>query len=130
MSVDVTKVWDDGDNADGNRPATVTVHLLAGGKDTGKVLVLGETTEWKGTFKDLDKYDADGNAIKYTVKEDVPADYTCEITGDAAKGFTITNTADVPDTGDHNDMFFWSGAMIVSLMAVAFLATKRRKEEA
>ena len=128
IEVKVVKVWEDGDGAE-NRPATVTVHLLADGKDTGKTLVLGETTKWEGTFEKLDKYGSDGKAITYTVKEDVPKDYTVEYSGDMTKGFVITNTADVPDTGDHNDMFLWSGAMITSLLAVVFLASKKRKEE-
>ena len=55
--------------------------------------------------------------------------YLADVTGDMTKGFVITNTVDVPDTGDHNDMFMWSGAMITSMLAVVFLATKRRKEE-
>ena len=129
VEVKVTKVWDDGNNEDGNRPATVTVHLLADGKDTGKTLVLGEATKWEGTFEKLDKYGSDGKAITYTVKEDVPKDYIGEVSGDMNKGFVITNTADVPDTGDHNDMFLWSGAMITSLLAVVFLASRKRKEE-
>ncbi|MDO5399936.1 MAG: Cna B-type domain-containing protein [Eubacteriales bacterium] len=93
VNISVKKVWDDEENADGFRPDSVTVHLLANGKDTGKKLVLTAKKDWKGSFRDLDKFDSKGNLIEYTVKEDKVNKYNDpKYSGDAAKGFTITNT--------------------------------------
>ena len=129
ISVKVTKVWDDEDDAEGIRPETLNVKLLANGKDAGKVLVLNATTEWTGEFTDLDKYDADGKAITYTVEEEVPEGYVVAYSGDQESGFTITNTPDVPDTGDHSELFTWTSTMIVSLLGVVLLAVLKRKKE-
>ena len=89
--VPVKKVWKDENNQDGKRPTSVTVKLLADGQDTGKTLELTEANGWAGSFKDLDA-DKGGTPIKYTVVEVTVAGYTSEVTGDAASGFTITNS--------------------------------------
>ncbi|QQC35293.1 Cna B-type domain-containing protein [Streptococcus oralis] len=89
--VPVKKEWDDKDNQDGKRPSSVTVKLLADGQDTGKTLELTEANGWAGSFKDLDA-DKGGTPIKYTVVEVTVAGYTSKVTGDAASGFTITNS--------------------------------------
>ena len=87
----VQKVWDDANDQDGKRPDAVTVCLLADGQDTGKTLALNAGNGWAGSFSDLDVYNA-GVAIAYTVEEVSVAGYQSSITGDAATGFTITNT--------------------------------------
>ena len=87
----VEKVWDDADDQDGKRPDAVTVRLLADGQDTGKTLTLNADNGWKVSFTDLDAY-KEGAAIVYTVEEVNVEGYTSGITGDAATGFTITNT--------------------------------------
>ena len=88
--VKVTKTWV------GEKGSSVTVHLLADGVDTGKTLTLDAAGNWTGSFTDLPKY-KDGAEIAYTVKEDAVEGYTSEVTGDAATGFTVTNT-EVPPT--------------------------------
>ncbi len=104
--VAVTKVWDDNDDQDGKRPASVTVKLLADGEDTGKTLVLDEAGEWTGTFEGLDKFAA-GQEIKYTVEEEsVPSDYARNISGTAAEGYTITNSHE-PGTTAVNATKVW-----------------------
>jgi hypothetical protein len=55
-SVKVTKVWVDGNNQDGIRPAFVTVKLLADGVDTGKTENLTATNGWKAEFTGLGCY--------------------------------------------------------------------------
>lgn len=89
--VPVKKVWKDENNQDGKRPTSVTVKLLADGQDTGKTLELTEANGWAGSFKDLDA-DKGGTPIQYTVVEVTVAGYTSKVTGDAASGFTITNS--------------------------------------
>ena len=90
VSVPVTKAWDDNNDQDGVRPEKITVHLYADGTDTGKTLELTTSNNWSGTFTDLDEY-KDGKKIEYTVKEDEVKDYTSEVTGDAIKGYVVTN---------------------------------------
>ncbi|MCQ5092324.1 Cna B-type domain-containing protein, partial [Slackia exigua] len=87
IDVGVTKKWV------GPAGSEVTAHLLADGADTGKELKLNAGNGWKGTFDDLRKYKAGtADEIAYTVKEDPVANYDGAVTGDAASGFTITNT--------------------------------------
>ena len=85
------KVWDDADDQDGLRPDFITLHLVADGEDTGKVLTLNEENGWSGTFSQLAEYAA-GEKIAYTVVEDAVEGYTSAISGDAVKGYVITNT--------------------------------------
>ena len=92
VDVPVKKEWV------GPKTNSVTVHLLADGADTGKTLTLDEAGNWTGTFSGLDKYNADGTEIVYTIKEDEVSGYTSEVTGDATTGFTITNTEVPHDT--------------------------------
>ena len=96
----VSKVWDDGDDADGIRPERVTVRLMANGIDTGMTLVLSEDSLWSAAFTDLPAQGSDGTEITYTVEEltdsvitgtDGPGTYAFAVTGDASKGFTIIN---------------------------------------
>ena len=97
--VQVTKLWDDGDDEDGIRPDSVTVSLLADGRETGKTLILTEKDGWTGTFTGLNLKSA-GRDIRYTVREDAtdvvtgengPETYASVVTGDAANGYFITN---------------------------------------
>jgi len=90
--VSVIKVWEDFDNQDGKRPDSVTVKLLADGQATDKAVTLNAANGWKASFTDLPAK-ANGKAIVYTVTEaDVPSGYTSAVTGDAAAGFTVTNS--------------------------------------
>ena len=107
-SVSVKKAWDDKDNQDGKRPSSVTVKLLADGQDTGKTLELNAANGWTGSFTNLDA-DKGGTPIQYTVVEVTVAGYTSEITGDAASGFTITNSYS-PETVDVKATKNWDDA--------------------
>ena len=106
--VPVKKVWKDENNQDGKRPTSVTVKLLADGQDTGKTLELTEANGWAGSFKDLDA-DKGGTPIQYTVVEVTVPSYTSEVTGDAASGFTITNSYS-PETVDVKATKNWDDA--------------------
>ena len=106
--VPVKKVWKDENNQDGKRPSSVTVKLLADGQDTGKTLTLTEANGWAGSFKDLDA-DKGGTPIQYTVVEVTVAGYTSKVTGDAASGFTITNSYS-PETVDVKATKNWDDA--------------------
>lgn len=84
-SVKVTKKWV-GIPAD-----KAEVELVANEVPTGQKVILNEQNNWTHTFADLPMYE-NGEPIKYTVAEtDIPG-YTASISGDAEKGFVITNT--------------------------------------
>ena len=77
--VQVTKKWDDANNQDGIRPASITVRLYKDGAPTDQTLELSEANQWHGTFENLD-VNAAGKALNYTVKEEnVPEGYTLSI---------------------------------------------------
>ena len=84
-SVDVTKTWV------GTPAASVTIKLFADGTEK-ETVTLTAADNWTHTFANLDKYAADGHEIVYTVDETPVTNYTKAISGDAANGFTITNT--------------------------------------
>ena len=84
-SVDVTKTWV------GTPAASVTIKLFADGTEK-ETVTLTAADNWMHTFSNLPKYAADGHEIVYTVDETPVTNYTKAITGDAANGFTITNT--------------------------------------
>lgn len=91
-TVSVVKHWVDEDNRDKKRPESVTIQLLADGKETGKSLVLNEENGWSGYFGDLLKTE-NGREIEYTVKEvGSTKGYEAAITGNQSQGFTVTNT--------------------------------------
>ena len=93
-SVSISKAWNDGDNADGKRPASVTVDLLRDGEkiDSAKIEA-GDDGSWSHTFAGLAKYDpADGHEYAYTVAEHAVEGYESKVEGSAKDGFTITNT--------------------------------------
>lgn len=94
MSVNVSKVWNDGNNADGKRPASVTVNLLRDGKKVDSAMIkAGDDGSWSHTFAGLAKYDpADGHEYVYTIKEDAVDGYTTKLEGSVEDGFVITNT--------------------------------------
>ena len=84
-AVDVTKTWV------GTPAASVTIKLFADGTEK-ETVTLTAADNWTHTFTNLDKYANDGHEIVYTVDETPVTNYTKAITGDAANGFTITNT--------------------------------------
>ena len=76
--IQVTKRWV-GDTP-ANRPGSIQVELLVGGAPTNPPTIITITPDangiWVGVFRDLLVYDANGNAIAYTIREiNVPANY-------------------------------------------------------
>ncbi len=92
-SVDVSKKWDDGDNIDGKRPASVTVDLLRDGEKIDSATIEADDNgHWGYTFSDLAKYDSeDSHEYVYTVEERAVEGYISKVAGSAADGFIITN---------------------------------------
>ena len=89
--VQVTKKWDDANNQDGIRPASITVRLYKDGAPTDQTLELSEANQWHGTFENLDVNVA-GKALNYTVKEEnVPEGYTLSIDDKDPAHLVLTN---------------------------------------
>ena len=98
FNIETTKVWSDNNNQDGKRPGSVTVHLYANGKDTGKSQVLsadnGWTCDWTATYDDLSPVDGKGVPIIYTFVEDEVPGYTLSVSKkevDGVSKYTLTN---------------------------------------
>ncbi|PFP50394.1 cell wall anchor protein, partial [Bacillus cereus] len=69
-SVSGTKMWNDNNNKFGKRPESITVQLLQNGKEFKTEEVKADKEgNWNFSFKDLPKYDGQGNEFKYTVSE-------------------------------------------------------------
>ena len=129
-SVTVTKSWVDGNDGDGIRPGSVTIRLLADGKDTGKTLKLSAKNNWTGSFTGLDK-NAEGKEIVYTVSEDEVKGYNTAIKGDMVSGFVVTNTHTyIPKTGDERSPMLWMLLMLLSGGVVAATVVDQRKRYA
>ena len=86
VSVPVEKKWV------GPAAERATVRLLADGKATGDPIELSKSNNWKGSFEGLPKYSESGAVIDYTVAEDAVEGYSSKVSGDAERGFTVTNT--------------------------------------
>ncbi|MBQ1310452.1 MAG: Cna B-type domain-containing protein [Blautia sp.] len=95
----VEKVWNDADDQDGIRPASVTVRLLEDKtKDVVQEVILNAENEWKYTVENLPKY-KDGAEITYTWDEADVSPYIKSVEGpDYEKG---TNTWNVRITNSH-----------------------------
>ena len=86
VSVPVEKKWV------GPAAEKATVRLLADGKPTGDSIELSKANGWKGSFEGLAKYSKSGSVIDYAVAEDAVEGYSSKVSGDAGRGFTVTNT--------------------------------------
>ena len=93
INVTVVKVWNDGNNTRGVRPANVTVVLLADGNAI-RDAVLSDSNNWTYTFEGLDKFKHNGTLIMYSIKEvnvGVPG-YTTNITNSTPYYWIVNNT--------------------------------------
>ncbi|MBQ5318500.1 MAG: Cna B-type domain-containing protein [Oscillospiraceae bacterium] len=105
-SVSVLKVWIDNNDQDGLRPEKIIVNLLADGTEIQEV-ELSASNNWRHEFTDLPKNN-DGEEIEYTISEETVDEYTCDISGSADAGYTITNShtpgkISIPVTKEWND---------------------------
>ncbi len=147
-SVDVTKKWV------GNQADAIVVRLFADGEEVDSATIT-DGTDWKHSFRDLPVYNKDGSKIEYTITEDGLDGYDTEITGDAEKGYVVTNTEQTtpeeptppeeslnkktsktskasknssnPDTGDTNNLLASMAALLVSVGLLTALLLHRRK---
>ena len=86
VTLNVTKTWDDNNDAEGQRPDYVDLAVLANGQpavdSNGNTITIrvSEDGNWKGTVEGLPRYDDNGSEISYTVQEpSVPDGYTSTV---------------------------------------------------
>lgn len=89
--IQVEKVWADSNDRSRMRPESITIHLLRNGEEI-KTKTVTEADDWKWTFDNLDKFDANDKEYKYTIKEDTVPFYTSAESTDADGNTVITNT--------------------------------------
>lgn len=89
IDIPIKKVWE---NPRIPHPDKVKVNLKNGDTVIDSI-TLSESDDWKGVFSNLPKYDASGAVIKYKVAEDAVEGYSSKVSGDAERGFTVTNTS-------------------------------------
>lgn len=99
MNISVNIVFDDQDNADLNRPESVTVYLYANGAEMDSAIITADDG-WTHTFNELPKY-LDGHPINYSITED-PVEWYVSNTN----GFTIINTY-APETTSADVVKIW-----------------------
>ena len=145
--------WVDSNDKDGKRPSTITIKLLANGKEAASATVTANSN-WTWEFPNMPKY-AQGKEIVYTISEAEIPDYTIAI-----NGFDVTNTHEIaapvpgsktnqtksggsasgdvsqstsessdvgsPNTGDNETIELW--AFLVASMLVAGISLFSRRE--
>ncbi len=94
-SINGSKTWNDGGNADNKRPTSIIIHLFAGTAEIDSVTVT-EVENWEWSFTDLPKYDENNQKINYHITEDEVYDYSTAIgeRNETTDGYQIdvTNT--------------------------------------
>ncbi|RHL66395.1 Cna B-type domain-containing protein [Collinsella sp. AF36-3AT] len=88
ISIPIKKVWE---NPRIPHPNKVKVNLKNGDTVIDSI-TLSESDGWEGSFEGLPKYSKSGSVIDYAVAEDPVEGYSSKVTGDAERGFTVTNT--------------------------------------
>lgn len=120
----------------GKATDSVTVKLFADTHDTGKIIILNEIGQWKGSFNNLLKYDGvDGHKINYTIKEEKVSGYSTTITGNSKAGYIITNTKNsppkkpsLPETGDSSNIGLFTALLSLSGALLVIFGLKHRKQ--
>lgn len=106
VAVSASKAWLNNDgSAEAPEGAEVTFELYANGEPTGKTVKLdgtidadGETQTWTAEWTNLEKYDADGNEIAYTISETKSLEKFHADAGSVENGGTITNVEEPEDS--------------------------------
>ena len=92
ITVKGKKIWDDANNKDGIRPDSITVALLANGKETGKTVTVTKATalsdnEWPSSLQALIVTQMVNQSSTLSKEVGTVNGYTAE-----EKGMNVTNT--------------------------------------
>jgi LPXTG-motif cell wall-anchored protein len=108
-NISVTKAWNDKDDQDGLRPASIFVQLYANGVAKGEQVELNEANNWKHNWADLEKM-SNGQAINYTVKEvETPSGYTSTQSANNPGNVILSNNHE-PETTQVEGEKIWKDA--------------------
>jgi len=99
VTVEGKKTWNDSDNQDGKRPASITIRLYADGTEVDSKTVTA-ANGWTWKFENLAKYE-NGKEIEYTISEDKVEGYSTVV-----NGYNVTNTH-IPSTVDISGSKTW-----------------------
>ena len=80
------KTWVDYDNKYNSRPESITINLLANGKEVDRKTITPQNDSWTYKFEGLPVY-KNGQKITYTISEDTVSGYKSKVTG-----YNVTNT--------------------------------------
>ena len=101
ISVEGTKTWNDNDQTT-KRPESITVRLLADGKEAGSQKVTADSN-WTYKFAELPKYAA-GKEIVYTVSEDAVPGYITSVNGNNLINTITSVKVSKVDITDHKEL--------------------------
>lgn len=90
VNVNVTKIWTDGENQDGNRPDSISV-ILTGSDGKRYTTTITAANNWKHTFLKLPKFFNEGTQIEYTLTEDTMSGYSDVVEKRSDYVFVLTN---------------------------------------
>ena len=90
VNVDVTKIWTNGENQDGNRPDSISV-ILTGSDGKRYTTTITAANNWKHTFLKLPKFFNEGTQIEYTLTEDTMSGYSDVVEKRSDYVFVLTN---------------------------------------
>ena len=105
VDMPVKVIWNDGDNAENTRPASLTVKLCKDGTEEKGSAELNQGNNWTATFGVLPLYDTD-DEINYTHKQEKTDGYvqtTAYMKGDGTFVFVNTLTEDIDVSIEWND---------------------------
>ena len=94
----VTKIWEDNNNEAGKRPESIKLLLKNGSETVGEQevnssnAVSGNANSWEYTFTGVEKYNENGQEIKYTVDEQEVNSGDLQFYNKNLSGLTVTNT--------------------------------------
>lgn len=150
VKVSGTKTWNDNNNQDGIRPSSITVNLLANGRQVASKTV-SASDNWQYSFDNLAAY-ANGKKITYTVTENAVAGYTSTVDGynitnthnpttpkkpqvpnngnkvvpkDFTQGKTYDKTSRLPQTGDRSSIGMMFVGIVMLLLSLGLVVINR-----
>ena len=150
VKVSGTKTWKDNNNQDGIRPSSITVNLLANGRQVASKTV-SASDNWQYSFDNLAAY-ANGKKITYTVTENAVAGYTSTVDGynitnthnpttpkkpqvpnngnkvvpkDFTQGKTYDKTSRLPQTGDRSSIGMMFVGIVMLLLSLGLVVINR-----
>ena len=70
INIQVNKLWEDDSDRDGVRPSTISVKLLQNEIEYDTAAITGSSSNtWTYTFRNLPKYNTDGELFYYSIEE-------------------------------------------------------------